>query len=90
MENYESNRNAEYVVVGLLRQLTTLQVNVPNLLQKSIKEDMNESEDVFIIKLAEQMESMLNRNDMSINQKRSLRITRVKSFGILLYRQTIL
>ena len=90
MENYESNRNAEYVVVGLVRQLTTLQVNVPNLLQNSIKEDMNESEDVFIIKLVEQMESMLNRNDMSINQKRSLRIIPVKSFGILLYRQTIL
>ena len=90
MENYESNRNAEYVVVGLVRQLTTLQVNVPNLLQNSIKEDMNESEDVFIIKLVEQMESILNRNDMSINQKRSLRIIPVKSFGILLYRQTIL
>ena len=90
MANYESNRNAEYVVVGLVRQLTTLQVNVPNLLQNSIKEDMNESEDVFIIKLVEQMESILNRNDMSINQKRSLRIIPVKSFGILLYRQTIL
>ena len=32
----------------------------------------------------------LNQNGMSIMQKRPLRITLVKSFGIFLYRQTIL
>ena len=41
-------------------------------------------------KFVERMESMLNRNGMSINHKRSLRRTLVKSFGILLYRQIIL
>ena len=47
-------------------------------------------EDVLNGKFVEQMEYMLNQNDMGINQKQSLRKTRVKSFGILLYRQTIL
>ena len=65
-------------------------MNVPNLLRKSIKEDMTGSEAVFIGKSVEQMESMLNQNDMRINQKRSLKITLIKSFGILLYRQIIL
>ena len=60
------------------------------LLRKSIKEDMIGSEGVFIGKFVEQVESMLNQNGMSINQKRSLRMTLVKPFGILLYRQTIL
>ena len=31
------------------------------------------------------MESMLNQNGMSINQKRSLRMTHVKYFGVLLW-----
>ena len=47
-------------------------------------------EDVFIGKLVEQLESMLNPCGMRINQKRPSRMTRVKLFGILLYRQTIL
>ena len=46
------------------------------------------SEGVFIGEIVERMESMLNQNDMSINQKRSLRMTLAKSFGILLHRQT--
>ena len=65
-------------------------MNVPNLLRKSIKEDMTGSEAVFIGKSVERMESMLNQNDMRINQKRSLKITLIKSFGILLYKQIIL
>ena len=46
------------------------------------------SEGVFIGEIVERMESMLNQNDMSINQKRSLRMTLAKSFEILLHRQT--
>ena len=65
-------------------------MNVPNLLRESTKEGMVDLEDIFIGKFVEQMESMLNRNGMSINQKRSLGMTHVKYFGILLYRQTIL
>ena len=60
--------------------LTTLYVNVPNLLRKSIKEGMIGSKHIFIGKFKERMESMLNRNSMSINHKRSLRMTRVKSY----------
>ena len=62
----------------------------PELAQKSTKEGMIGSEGVLIGKFVEQMESMLNRNRMSINQIWSLRMTHVKYFGILLYRQTIL
>ena len=59
----------------------------PKLAQReSTKEGMIESEGVFIGKFVERMESMLNQNGMSINQKRSLRMTHVKYFGILLYR----
>ena len=73
-----------------MRQLITFQVNVPNLLQESIKEGMIGSEGIFIGKFVERMESMLNQNSMSINQKGSLKMILVKSFGILLYKQTIL
>ena len=38
-------------------QLTTLKVNVPNLLRKSIKEDLTGSKAVFIEKFVEQMEA---------------------------------
>ena len=38
-------------------ELTTLYVNVPNLLRKSIKEDMIGLEDVFIGKIVERVES---------------------------------
>ena len=63
----------------------------PKLAQReSTKEGMIESEGVFIGKFVERMESMLNQNGMSINQKRSLRMTHVKYFGILLYRHIIL
>ena len=65
-------------------------MNVSNLLRKSIKEGMIGTEGVFIKNFLERMESMLNRNAMSINQKQSLRITLVKSFRILLYKQIIL
>ena len=65
-------------------------MNVPNLLRKSIKEVMIGLEGVFIRKFVERMESMLNQNGMSIKQKGSLRITLVKSFGILLYKHTVL
>ena len=41
-------------------------------------------------KFVERMEFLLNQNGMSINQKWSLGMTLVKSFGILLYRKTIL
>ena len=59
----------------------------PKLDQKEYKRiGIIVSEDVFIGKIMEQMEFMLNRNVMSINKKRSLRMTLVKSFGILLYR----
>ena len=54
-----------------------------------MKEGMAGLEGKFIEKFMEQMESMLNQNGMSINQKRSLRMTVDKSFGTLLYRQTI-
>ena len=73
-----------------MRQLITLQVNVPNLLQESIKEGMIGLEGIFIGKFVEWMESMLNQNSMCINQKGSPKMILVKSFGILLYRQTIL
>ena len=63
-------------------------MNVSNLLRESTKEGMVGSEGVFIGEIVERMESMLNQNDMSINQKRSLRMTLAKSFGILLHRQT--
>ena len=63
----------------------------PKLAQReSTKEGMIGSEGVFIGKFVERMESMLNQNGMSINQKRSLRMTHVEYFGILLYRQIIL
>ena len=62
----------------------------PKLAQRDYKRSMIWSEGVFIGKFAERMESMLNQNGMSINQKRSLRMTHVKYFGILLYRETIL
>ena len=65
-------------------------MNVPNLLRENIKEGMVGSEDVFIGKFAERMESRSNPNGMSINQQQSLRMTLVKYFGILLYRKTIL
>ena len=58
--------------------------------RESTKEGMIGLKGVFIGKFVERMESMLNQNGMSINQKRSLRMTFVKYFGILLYRQTIL
>ena len=51
---------------------------------------MTGSEGVFVGKFMERMVSMLNQHGMSINHNRSLRMTLVKSFGILLYRQTIL
>ena len=70
-------------------KIDKLKVNVPNLLRKSIKEGMIGSEDVLIGKFMERMEIMLIQTGMSINQKRSLRMTRVKSFAILLYIQTI-
>ena len=53
-------------------------------------EDIIGSEDVFIEKFVELIGSMLNRKGVSINEKWSLKITRVKSFGVLLYRQNIL
>ena len=63
----------------------------PKLAQReSTKKGMIGSEGVFIGKFVERMESMLNQNGMSINQKRSLRMTHVKYFGILLYRHIIL
>ena len=58
-----------------MRQLTPLYMNVPNLLRKSIKEGMIGLEGIFIGKFVEQMESMLNRNGMNINQEQSLRMT---------------
>ena len=64
-------------------------MNVLNLDGESKKEGLMGLEGVFIGKFVEGMESMLNQNGMSINQKRSLRITLVKFLEILLYRQTI-
>ena len=64
-------------------------MNVPNLLRERVKEGMIGSEGKFNRKFGEQMESMLNQNGISTNQNRSLRMTLVKSFKILLYRQTI-
>ena len=61
----------------------------PKLAQKSTKKGMIGSGGVLIGKFVKQMESMLNRNRMSINQIWSLRMTHVRYFGILLYRQTI-
>ena len=81
LTNHKSKRNAE-CVVGLMRQLTTLYVNVPNLLRERIKKGM-------IVKFMEQIESMLNKNGISINRNLSLRMNLVKPFEILLYRQTI-
>ena len=54
----------------------------PKLAQKEYKEGMIGSKDVFNGKFLERMESMLNRNGMSINKMRSLRMTLVKFFGI--------
>ena len=88
LTNHKSKRNAE-CVVGLMRQLTTLYVNVPNLLRERIKKGMIGSEVAFIVKFMEQIESMLNKNGKSINRNLSLRMNLVKPFEILLYRQTI-
>ena len=68
-----------------MRKLTTLYLNALSLLRKYIKEGMIGSEDVFIGKSVEQMEFMLNRNGMSINQDRLLRMTRVEYFEISMH-----
>ena len=81
MINHKRVGNVEFLV-ELMRKLTTLYANALSLLRKSIKEGMIGSEDVFIGKSAERMESMLNRNGMSINQNWLLRMTRVESFEI--------
>ena len=84
MINHKTKGNAE-LVVELMRKLTTLYLNAQSLLRKCIKEGMIGSEDVFIGKSVEQMEFMLNRNGMSINQDRLLRMTRVESFEISMH-----
>ena len=53
--------------------------------RESTKEGMAGLVRVFIGKIVERMESMLNQNGMSINQRRSLTMNHVKYFGILLY-----
>ena len=62
----------------------------PKLVQKRYKRTHALIGKKLIGKFVKQMESMLNQNGMSIKQKQSSRMTHVKSFGILLYRQTIL
>ena len=47
-------------------------MNVPNLLREITKEGMIGSEGIFIGKFVDRMESMLNQNGMSINQKQIL------------------
>ena len=60
------------------------------LVQKGYKRRHDLLEQTIIGKLEEWKESMLKSNGTNINQKQSLRMTCVKSFGILLYRKAIL
>ena len=57
--------------------------------RNSIKEGMIGPEGLVIEKFVERMEFMLIHG-MKTNHRPSLKMTLVKSFGILLYRQTIL
>ena len=50
---------------------------------------MIRSKGVVIATFVKRMESVLNQNGMSINQKRSFKINLAKYFGILQYRKTI-
>ena len=54
LTNHKRKQNAQ-CVVGLMRQLTPLEVNVPNLLREIIKEGKIRSEGVFIGEFVERM-----------------------------------